>query len=288
MRTKNKTILLATLLFVVIAGSAATVVVWKQSRESAAYRSEIEQWHAKRVARLQRAEGWLSLVALDWLKEGSNEFPSIGTITLRKGMVHVKIGGTLTATLEGRKFVSGNLRPDTDDVAIGTRTFTIIMRNDRFAVRMWDSESPVRKSFSGIERFPLQEKWKVEARWEPFDPPKKVVIATVIPGLVEEDLVPGAAVFSIDGHEERLEPTLEDSETDYFFVFGDETNGKETYGGGRFLYAAPPKDGKIILDFNKAYNPPCAFTEFATCPLPAPGNRMNLPVEAGERKYIHP
>ncbi|HTX17451.1 MAG TPA: DUF1684 domain-containing protein [Bacteroidota bacterium] len=266
--------------------AVVSIIARNRIRETEAYKSEIEEWHAKRIQRLERPQGWLSLVALDWLKEGKNEFPSIGAVTLKKGRVFVVIDKGLVASLEGKSFLSGIVRTDTDEIVIGSRVFTIIRRNDRFAVRMWDSESPTRRNFAGIERYPVDRRWRIEARWEAYDPPKKVGIATVIPGMVEDDLVPGAAVFTVDGAEMKLEPTLEEGETDYFFVFGDETNGKETYDAGRFLYAHPPKDGRIILDFNEAYNPPCAFTDFATCPLPTPGNRLKIAVEAGEKKYL--
>jgi uncharacterized protein (DUF1684 family) len=113
-------------------------------------------------------------------------------------------------------------------------------------------------------------------------------IPTIIAGYEEDYPVPGVAIFEIGGKEYRLEPVLEEPNGDYFFIFGDKTNGTETYGAGRFLYAKPAQGGRVILDFNKSYNPPCAFTEFATCPLPPPQNKLPIRIEAGEKKYgIH-
>lgn len=251
------------------------------------YSQEIEQWHAGRIQGLKKEHGWLSLIALEWLHEGKNTIPSIGTIRLHKGTVTFSLRKNIAATLEGKKFSSGVIVPDKDKILFGTRALSAIKRGDKFAVRVWDSENPARKNFTTIERFPLSPTWKIEARWEPYAVPKKVEIPTVIPGLIQEGIAPGVAVFTMNGKEYRLEPTVEEGETDYFFVFGDKTNGRETYGAGRFLYTLPPKDGMIVLDFNRSYNPPCAFTDFATCPVPSRQNRLPFTIEAGEKKYKH-
>ena len=161
----------------------------------------------------------------------------------------------------------------------------LIERGGKFALRVWDAESPSRKHFTGIDRYPVSASWKIEARWEPYKIPKNVQVPTVISGLMQDGIVPGAAVFVLNGKEYRLEPTIEEGETEYFFVFGDKTNGKETYGAGRFLYAGPPVNGMITLDFNKAYNPPCAFSGFATCHVPFKQNRLPVRIEAGEKNY---
>jgi uncharacterized protein (DUF1684 family) len=153
---------------------------------------------------------------------------------------------------------------------------------------MWDTQAQNRREFSGIERFPVSRNWRIEARWQPYDPPKTMKVPTIIAGYEEDYPVPGVAIFEIGGKEYRLEPVLEEPNGDYFFIFGDKTNGTETYGAGRFLYANPAQGGRVILDFNKSYNPPCAFTEFATCPLPPPQNKLPIRIEAGEKKYgIH-
>ncbi|MBP6672016.1 MAG: DUF1684 domain-containing protein, partial [Bacteroidetes bacterium] len=121
----------------------------------------------------------------------------------------------------------------------------------------------------------------------PYPVPKTIDVPTVIPGLVQKGSVPGAAVFTLNGNEYRLEPTLEEGSKELFFVFGDKTNGKETYGAGRFLYAGPPEGGVIVLDFNRSYNPPCVFSDYATCPVPTKENRLPVRIEAGEKNYKH-
>jgi uncharacterized protein (DUF1684 family) len=126
----------------------------------------------------------------------------------------------------------------------------------------------------------------VVARWEPSNPPTEIAVPNVL-GEVERSPSPGTAVFTIGGKEYRLTPVLEGDSPELFFIFGDETNRTETYGAGRFLYAEPAKDGKVILDFNRAYNPPCAFSAFATCPLPPKPNRLALRVDAGEKRPAH-
>lgn len=255
-----------------------------------AYTAEIDSWHHTRITRLTKPYGWLSLVALDWLEEGRNSIPSVGTVTLTKGMVTAQFLPGIKAMLNGVQCTSGKIRSDgekdgPDTVIIGSRAHIILKRGDRYAVRIFDAASPARTHFTGIDRYPVSSGWKIEARWEPYPKPKTLSIATVIPGYFDEAVATGEAVFTVDGHEYRLEPIVENDGADYFYVFGDKTNGIETYGAGRFLYGGPPTNGKIIVDFNKAYNPPCAFSDFATCPLPQPNNRLSLRIDAGEKKY---
>lgn len=254
------------------------------------YEEEVRAWHERRVKNLLRDYGWLTLVALDWLEEGKKEIQNIGTLTLKNGAVSLDIKPGVKATLNDKPFSGGGFRVESetstpDTVKVGTRAFIVMKRGDRLAVRMWDTEARNRKEFAGIERFPVKREWRIEARWVPYDPPKQMKVATVIPGYEQEYPVPGVAVFAIGGKEYRLEPVLEAPDADYFFIFGDLTNRKETYGAGRYLYATREQDGKVILDFNKSYNPPCAFTEYATCPLPPPQNKLPIRIEAGEKRY---
>jgi len=255
-----------------------------------AHEREVQAWHDRRIANLKRDHGWLTLIALDWMQEGPNEIPSIGIVTLKGGSITVKLAPGVQADIGGKPFTSGSIRTDADEggpdkIVVGSRAFVVIKRADRHAVRMWDSNHEARKRFRGIERYPVSGTWRIEARWRPYDPPKRINVPSVIPDYVEDYPVPGVAVFSMQGKEYRLEPVLEPGETDLFFIFADKTNGKETYGGGRFLYAKPASNGVVVLDFNKSYNPPCAFTEFATCPLPPASNRLNIRIDAGEKKY---
>jgi len=138
--------------------------------------------------------------------------------------------------------------------------------------------------FKGLEYFPLDQQWRFEARFEPYTSMKKIPIINIL-GMEDDMNSPGVVVFDVGGHEYRLDAVLEDGETDYFIMFGDPTNGKQTYGAGRFMYVKPPVNGVTVLDFNKSYNPPCAFSHYATCPLPPPQNRLPIAVTAGEFKY---
>jgi len=174
-------------------------------------------------------------------------------------------------------------------IRIGTLNFQIIKRadkrGDRFGVRVKDTESESRKNFKGLEYFPTNPAYRIEARFEPYQPPKKIAITNVL-GMTSDETSPGALVFTLEGRNFRIDPILEQGEKDLFIIFKDATSGKETYAAARYLYAHPPDaTGKTIVDFNKSYNPPCVFTPYATCPLPPPQNRLLIRVEAGEKKY---
>lgn len=273
------------------------------------YKTGIESWRQKREERLKADGGWLTVAGLFWLKEGANRFGTAADneIVLPEGStaahagafelagqkitLHVEPG--VEAKIEDKPAAAEtNMVPDSDGpptvVAFGPRIrMQVISRDHRFAIRMKDFESPMRKAFKGLEWYPVDEKWHVTARFEPYDPPKQAQIPTIL-GYVDEMPCPGVAVFTLDGHEVRLEPVIEDpNEPELFFIFRDATSGKETYGAGRFLYAEMPKDGKVELDFNKAYTPPCGFTPYATCPLPPPQNRLDFRLEAGEKFAGH-
>jgi uncharacterized protein (DUF1684 family) len=170
-------------------------------------------------------------------------------------------------------------------VASDSVMFYVVQRGDRWALRIKDSESPTRKQFVGIDYFDIDPGWRIEAKWEAYDPPREIEEPNIL-GEIDKVIVPGAAVFEHGGKTFRVEPVIETpGDTELFLVFADRTSGKETYGAARFVYTEPPKDGKVVLDFNKAYNPPCAFTPFATCPLPTQQNRLDTRVTAGEKKY---
>ena len=169
-------------------------------------------------------------------------------------------------------------------LALGSLRFFIIQRGDRLGVRIKDTKSPALAAFHDVDTYPAQPAWRFDARFEPYDPPKKLAIPNVL-GQVEESPSKGAVVFEKDGRTYRLDALADDKDGTLFIIFGDATNGHETYGAGRFLDTAAPKDGRVVVDFNQAYNPPCAFTSFATCPLPPKDNKLALKVEAGEKKY---
>ncbi len=271
------------------------------------YQDEVTKWRAKREATLKAEDGWLSVAGLFWLKEGYNRVGASPTnnirlprgpanaaiITMRVGKVHLVANPGVTVTVNGKPVTAADLQSDQDHatpdlVAIGNLKFFVIHRGARNAIRLKDPEAPTRKEFTGLQWFPIQPDWKIEAKFVPYPTPKKLVFDTMI-GEKEEDLSPGYAEFQRAGQQIRLEATVEGDAL--FFVFRDKTAGKTTYPAARFLYTEMPQDGKVTLDFNRAYNPPCAFTSFATCPLPTPQNRLIIEIPAGEKMYhskLHP
>ena len=174
--------------------------------------------------------------------------------------------------------------PDSDDVVkAGRLSLFVIKRSDKIGIRVKDPDSEYRRNFHGIDYFPANESYRVTAQF--VTEPRKIPIANIL-GQIEPSDSPGYAVFRLHGKEFKLHPILETADAkELFFIFRDQTAGKETYPAGRFFYTDMPKDGKVVLDFNKAYNPPCAFTPYATCPLPPPENRLAIRIEAGEKTY---
>jgi uncharacterized protein (DUF1684 family) len=164
----------------------------------------------------------------------------------------------------------------------GTLSFSLIRRGGRLGVRVRDRDTAAHSPRPRIPFFPVDPSWRIPARFEAHEPPRRDPVWSVA-GTADAEIFPGAVVFAREGAEHRLDVIAERGETDYWIVFGDATNGRETYGGGRFVYAPPPIDGGTVVDFNKAYNPPCVFTPYSTCPLPLPQNRLRFRVEAGER-----
>ena len=276
------------------------------------YAHEIEQWRAARVARLTAPDGWLSLIGLEWLHEGANHVGSaadndivlkagpahLGTVTLAAdGAASIALAKDSGATVDGKSVAEAVLVDDMHATAgaapttvrFGNASFYVIERDGRKALRVKDADAEARRDFAGIDYFPVDPSWRIEADWVPFVPAHDLEIGTAI-GTIDKVSVPGKAVFRRDGHTFELLPYQEEPGGELFFVIADRTSGKETYGAARFFYAALPKGGlaqpgKVELDFNKAYNPPCAFTPFATCPLAPPENRLDVAVAAGEKKY---
>jgi uncharacterized protein (DUF1684 family) len=253
-----------------------------------AFAAEWKAWHDRREERLRTPDGWLALTGLHWLAPGENRIPGLpGAFVLEGGRVALAASASDGYTLEGAPVERRTLatdaveKPDRLKLPPG-KTLQIIDRAGRLAVRIWDAESPVLKKFRGIETYPPDPRWRIEARWEAYQTPRPVEVPSVT-GEPQKAVAPGKAHFEVGGRAVSLEPTAEGDEL--FFVFKDATAPKETYGAGRFLYAAAPKDGKVILDFNRAYNPPCVFTPYATCPLPTPENVLPLRIEAGEKKW---
>lgn len=269
-----------------------------------AHRQEIETWRKERSEGLKKEDGWLTLVGLYWLKPGENRFGSdpgnpvilpegkapgvAGAFTLEGNAVTVRVEPGLAITADGQEVKPGmvvysDAREKPVVLQLGSLTFFVIKRGDRFGVRIKDRESPTLASFKGLDNYPIRTEWRIVARFEPYKD-KKIPIANIV-GQLQDIPSPGAVVFDWQGKTYRLDALEGSPEGGLFLIFGDPTNGKETYGAGRYLDTEPPKDGKVVVDFNTAYNPPCAFTAFATCPLPPPQNKLAVSVEAGEKNF---
>jgi uncharacterized protein (DUF1684 family) len=272
---------------------------------SPAQSTALDQWRSQRLTRLRSDDGWLTLVGLFWFKEGDNSFgrdPSnalvlddataparIGSFNRDGRTIRFTAAPGVHVTREGKPVTSVEMQPDSARhptvLEIGTLSFFAITRSDKIGLRVRDSESPGRKNFQGLEYFPPSGDWIVNARFDPYRPYKKIPIANIL-GMRESMQSPGAIVFEKNGQQYRLDTLLEGpDEKELFIMFADTTTGHETYGAGRFMYVAMPEDEHVVVDFNRAYNPPCAFSDFATCPLPPPQNRLKLRVDAGEKKY---
>jgi uncharacterized protein (DUF1684 family) len=262
------------------------------------YEQTIQQWRQKQERDLKADDGWLAVAGLFWLKDGvntagsgpSNEIvlprgPSrIGEFDFHQGQTTFRPAAGADATVNGKPAnAESKLKPDTsgkpDQIQWNGLTMFVIHRGDRYGIRLRDTGSKMRKEFTGLHWFPIVASYRVTAKFVAYQPPKLIAIPNVL-GETSQQPSPGYALFTLDGHSLRLDPIVEEDQL--FFIFHDQTSGKETYPPGRFLHAELPKDGTVVLDFNKAYNPPCAFTPFATCPLPPKQNRLPIRIEAGE------
>jgi uncharacterized protein len=262
------------------------------------YRQDVEQWRAEHQKKLAADDGWLTVVGLDWLKEGDNRVGAdplsevalpagsapgrVAVISLHAGKAVLHPTGGVPLTLNGKPATQTTLREDADILAINRLRFYLIQRGDRAGIRLKDNDSAERKHFQGLTWYPVDPAWRIQAKYTAWDKPHSLIFHNTI-GQEEREPSPGYVTFQKDGREFRLEPMLDDGAL--FFVLRDQSSGKTTYGASRFLYAEPPKNGVVLLDFNKAENPPCAFTAYATCPLPPPQNSLALDITAGEKKY---
>jgi len=261
------------------------------------YQAEIESWRQRMDESLRAERGWLTLAGLFWLNQGTNRFGASpdNEIVLPGESAPAHAGSFVfqagTATLQaaagvcvnGQPATAARLRSDADAtpdlITIGDLTMLVIQRGQRHAIRLWDRRSPARVAFTGRRWYPVNESYRITARFVAHDPPRTLPVPNIL-GETDRRLSPGYVIFTIDGRERSLDAVTEGDEL--FFIFRDQTAGDTTYPAGRFLKAAFPRKAMITLDFNRAYSPPCAFTAFATCPLPPPGNQLPLRIEAGE------
>lgn len=276
--------------------------------DPAAHAAAIDAWRAQRYANLRKPDGWLSLVGLFWLEQGTRMLgadPSnhlayaspTGLFPAHAGAFHVR-GDTIRFEAAPGADVRSAGAPVTDillapvadslqpRLQVGSVQWTVIRRAGRSAVRMWDAESPVRTGFTGIDRFTIAPALRVPARFVWHDPPDTIDVPNILGG-TNRTPSPASVRFEIAGRRYTLDLWKDaDDLANFFTAFGDETNGGDTYGGGRFLWIdVPDEDGRTIVDFNRAYNPPCVFTEFATCPLAPRQNRLPLAIAAGEKTW---
>jgi uncharacterized protein len=271
------------------------------------YRRSVEKWRQGYQASLTSDSGWLTVSGLFWLKEGDNRIgsaagndimltasapASVGVLTFRDGKTTVRLNPGIAATLNGKPVQTAELKPDSreDRLILGDLTMYVHLSGDRFALRVKDKNSPLRKNFKGLNWFPIDESYAVTGDYVPYDSPKELDSQNVLGDAIKLKIA-GYIKFSLRGQEFRLDSEAENEGKTLFIVFRDLTSGQETYPASRFLNAEAPKTGgqggPVQLDFNEAYNPPCAYNPYTTCPLPLPGNRLKIAIPAGEKIYKH-
>lgn len=270
------------------------------SASTQAFAAEHEMWRADRIAFLKGPDGYLNLAGLHWIKDGTHTFGSseandlvfpsrtagmIGELQLSKGLVLMTVEEGVDVQVDGSPTRSVTMLDDTSDAPVtavqGSVAWTIIRRDDRVAVRVRDFEHASLSEFKAPEFFELNEGFRLHAKFHPYESARTVQVETVIEGLEFKPEAPGKLHFEIDSQAFELEAYSAGEKL--FLIFGDQTSGRDTYPAGRFLYTElPDANGMTVLDFNKAYNPPCAFNAFATCPVASPRNRLRTRITAGE------
>jgi uncharacterized protein len=286
---------------IVLLASAALFAHARGSAPAApdpAYVQSFEKWKAEQIDDLKK--NWLPLAGLYWLKPGANSFgsDSANAIVFPKGPAHagefdldgedvsIKLLPEAGAKLAGKPLTSAKLDPDVSGhasiVEIGTLQFHVIVRGERVGIRLKDTDSAAVRDFHSLMFYPLDMNYRVTAKWVPSDGKKTIDVPNVL-GDVTAVPVAGTVVFKINGQEQKLTALGGDAAKGLSFVFNDLTAKSDTYPGGRFLETDPVIDGTVVLDFNRAYNPPCAVTPYATCPLTPKENRLQVPIAAGEK-----
>ncbi len=268
------------------------------------YADSIETWRHDRVAKLTSETGWVTLVGLFWFEDGEHRIgsavdsemqlpekapPAVGVLRANGDELVLDVDAGTEVLVDGKRVETLALADDDPGPAtqleVGDFSVHVIRRDEQRALRVRDRNHPARFSLGEIESFPTDWNWRIEGRFEVSGAGRTIQVPTVL-GTVSEQPSSGTVVFEVGGEEIRIDVVAEPGADQLFLIFGDETTGRETYGGGRYLYAAAPdEEGVVVLDFNKAYNPPCVFTPFATCPLPPSQNRLPVRIEAGEKSY---
>jgi hypothetical protein len=281
-----------------------TDFVQQSEQQSDGHRQAIEAWRANRQERLERPNGWLTLVGLEWLENGENRVGSAidndiqlsggpthwGSVYLQDDQLRFVNFDTGKVSINGEPLKEAELIADNkgapSEIAAGTLNFHVIFRGS-YGLRVKDSQAITLKEFKGVDNFPIQQEWHIDGRFIRADEGASIEITNVL-GQVNESPVFGTFEFERDGKTHSLLGLGEAGSESIWFIFADRTSGHGTYGAGRFLYSeGMPENGRLTVDFNKAYNPPCAFNPYSTCPLPPQRNRMDLMVTAGEKDF-HP
>ena len=282
--------------------------------QEASWEHELAAWRTQHVNDLLKPAGWLSLTGLEWLQPGDNTFGTAGDNKIHlagSGAGHIgilRLEGTNVKLLpppggfppdlqvagapakEQVLLVEADNDRNAPHLTIGTLNMYVIRREDKYALRVKDSKSSTLVTFHGLNWYDPNERYRVKAKWIPYNPPKSVTLATLA-GTTYSQPIPGAAEFVLEGKTYRIEPVLEDpAATQLFFILRDTTSATTTYKACRFLYTVLPthgvdKPGELWLDLNRLENPPCAYTPFATCPLPPPQNRLAIALPVGEKRY---
>jgi uncharacterized protein len=285
--------------------SAATTekAAAQASSPANSYEASVQRFQHDWEATLKSDTGWLTIAGLFFLSQPSSTFGSdplndivlpasapahAGTFELHDKKVRVKAAPGVTFQLGDKPITSAELKSDgqgpPDRIGLGDLQLWVHMSGDRMSIRLRDKNSHLRKEFAGLSWFPVNEAYRVEAQYVPYDKPKTVHVPNIL-GDIDTMPVPGFVTFTLNGQALKMEAVADQGDKEFWFIFRDLTSGKETYAATRFLYMPAPVNGKMTLDFNMAENPPCAYNPFTTCPLPPQQNRLPVRVEAGEKAY---
>jgi uncharacterized protein len=257
------------------------------------HETAVRAWWDARDARLRDPDGWLTLVGLHWLEPGDNRFgaDADNEIVLRGDDVPAHAGTLIVdngVVRLGGDVLADDLSGEPTVIDLGSLRMYVIRRGEGLGLRVRDHAAPALGTFGGMRHFPIDPAWRLRGRLEPAAKGSEIEIVDIT-GAVSHEPTPGHVAFGRDGATWRIAALPGDEDGSVWLVFGDATNGQETYGGGRMLYTEPvAPDGSVVVDFNLAYNPPCVFSTYATCPLPPPENRLALKIEAGELAYHQP
>ena len=294
----------STALLTALTLTACTAPAPPTPEELSAHARGVSEFFEKHEKGLRSPSGFLALAGLAWLKEGANPVGSaaanfirlpesapanLGTLLLESGKIRFEAAPGTKVLIGDKETTQAELKPEggaAATVKTGSVSFYVIERTGKIGVRIKDTENPALKNFKGVDRFPIDWSWRIPAAFHPYTPPRKVAV----PNVLGTDFImdsPGEVVFEKNGQQYRLETIGGPDDDSLWVIFADATNGKETYGAGRFLSVERGPRDHAVVDFNLAYNPPCAFTPYATCPIPRERNKIKLRVTAGEKNYAH-